>query len=104
MAGAFGKRAAVVGGGIPVVLAFRRGMLTNLLNPKAYVFMLAVFPQFVRPEWGPIWMQAVVLGAIIIATQLAVYSPIALAAARARHWLAAGRGCWRRSAGPSVCC
>lgn len=89
LAGAFGNGAALVSGGIPLVLAFRRGMLTNLLNPKAYVFMLAVFPQFVRPEWGPIWMQAVVLGAIIIATQLAVYSPIALAAARARHWLAA---------------
>ena len=96
LAGAFGNSAAMVGGvpggaavGIPLVTAFRRGMLTNLLNPKAYVFMLAVFPQFVRPEWGPIWMQAVVLGAIIIVTQLAVYSPIALAAARARQWLAA---------------
>ena len=96
LSGAFGSGTAVMDGvpgaaavGIPLVIAFRRGMLTNLLNPKAYVFMLAVFPQFVRPEWGPIWMQAVVLGAIIIVTQLAVYSPIALAAARARQWLAA---------------
>jgi threonine/homoserine/homoserine lactone efflux protein len=68
--------------------AYRRGMLTNLLNPKAYVFMLAVFPQFVRREWGPIWVQAVVLGTIIIVTQLAVYGPLALLAARARGWLA----------------
>lgn len=75
-------------GGISMATAFRRGLLTNLLNPKAYAFMLAVFPQFVRREWGPIWSQAVVLGAIIIATQLAVYSPIALLAARARGWLA----------------
>ena len=70
-----------------VATAYRRGMVTNLLNPKAYVFMLAVFPQFVREEWGPVWAQAAVLGAIIIATQLAVYSPLALAAARARGWL-----------------
>ncbi len=74
--------------GISIPTAYRRGMLTNLLNPKAYVFMLAIFPQFVRKEWGPVWAQAVVLGAIIIATQLSVYSPIALAAARARGWLA----------------
>src|ERR1043165_9065824 len=33
---------------------FRRGALTNLLNPKAYVFMLAVFPQFMRREYGPL--------------------------------------------------
>lgn len=70
-----------------VATAYRRGMVTNLLNPKAYVFMLAVFPQFVREEWGPVWAQAAVLGAIIIATQLAVYSPLALAAAQARGWL-----------------
>ena len=91
-------------GGIPLVIAFRRGMLTNLLNPKAYVFMLAVFPQFVRPEWGPIWMQAVVLGAIIIVTQLAVYSPIASPRrGRGTGW-PPGRGCWQRSAGPSASC
>ena len=96
LSGAFGSGTAVMDGvpgaaavGIPLVIAFRRGMLTNLLNPKAYVFMLAVFPQFVRPEWGPIWMQGVVLGAIIMATQLAIYGPIALAAAQARHWLIA---------------
>ncbi|MFY2556423.1 LysE family translocator [Corallococcus terminator] len=66
---------------------FRQGALTNLLNPKAYVFMLAVFPQFLRPEYGPLWLQAVVLGAIIALTQAAVYGAIALVADRARGWL-----------------
>ncbi len=68
--------------------AYRRGLLTNLLNPKAYAFMLAVFPQFVRKEWGPLWVQAVVLGGIIIATQVSVYGTVVIAAARARGWLA----------------
>lgn len=34
---------------------FLRGMTTSLLNPKAYVFMVAVFPQFMEPEFGHMW-------------------------------------------------
>jgi threonine/homoserine/homoserine lactone efflux protein len=64
--------------------AFSSGVLTNLLNPKAYLFMLAVFPQFLRPERGWIWAQAVALGLVIAATQLLVYGGLALAAAQAR--------------------
>jgi threonine/homoserine/homoserine lactone efflux protein len=66
---------------------FARAAATNLLNPKAYVFMLAVFPQFVRPEYGPIAVQALVLGAITVATQLVVYGTVAWLADGARDWL-----------------
>ncbi len=69
------------------VATFRRGALTNLLNPKAYAFMLAIFPQFVRPAYGPIAGQALQLGAIITATQLGVYGALVLSADRARGWL-----------------
>ena len=69
------------------VANFRQGALTNLLNPKAYVFMLAVFPQFLRPEYGPLWLQALVLWAIIALTQAGVYGALALAADRSRGWL-----------------
>ena len=67
---------------------FRRGALTCLMNPKAYLFMLAVFPQFLRAEYGPLWSQALALWIIIALTQVAVYGAIAIAAARARGWLA----------------
>ena len=66
---------------------FRQGMLTCLLNPKAYLFMLAIFPQFLRPEHGPIAMQALVLWLIIALNQLCVYGGLALIADRARAWL-----------------
>lgn len=66
---------------------FRRGALTCLMNPKAYLFMLAVFPQFLRAEYGPLWSQALVLWLIIAITQLTVYGSIVLAAAQARGWL-----------------
>lgn len=64
--------------------AFRSGVLTNLLNPKAYLFMLAVFPQFLRPERGWIGVQAIALGLVIAATQILVYGGLALAVSQAR--------------------
>lgn len=66
---------------------FGRAMATNLLNPKAYVFMLAIFPQFLRPANGSLALQALVLGAIIAITQGAVYGALALAGGGARGWL-----------------
>lgn len=67
---------------------FRRGALTCLLNPKAYLFMLAVFPQFIRQENGPLWPQALTLGAVIVITQLVIYGLLACAAGSAQGWLA----------------
>jgi threonine/homoserine/homoserine lactone efflux protein len=66
---------------------FRQGVLTSLLNPKAYLFMLAVFPQFLRPEYGLLWLQAAVMWLIIAINQLCVYGGVALMADRARLWL-----------------
>ncbi len=68
-------------------VTFRRGALTCLMNPKAYLFMLAVFPQFLRAEYGPLWMQALALWLIIAFTQASVYGAVAAAAAQARGWM-----------------
>jgi len=66
---------------------FRQGMVTCLLNPKAYLFMLAVFPQFLRPEYGALWMQGVVMWLIILVGMAGVYGPLAYAAGSFRSWL-----------------
>lgn len=68
-------------------LVFLRGMLTCLLNPKAYVFMLAIFPQFLHPERGHLWTQAALLGLITALTQAMVYGTVAAGALRAQRWL-----------------
>ncbi len=70
-----------------LITRFRQGALTSLMNPKAYLFMLAVFPQFLRPEFGPVWRQATIMLLVIWVTQLAVYGGLALAAARSRDAL-----------------
>lgn len=67
---------------------FRKGLATSLLNPKAYLFTLAVLPQFLRPEYGGIGAQAVVLWLIIALTQVAIYGGMALAGDRVRIWFA----------------
>ncbi|WLR93611.1 LysE family translocator [Shinella zoogloeoides] len=72
-----------------LVTRFRQGALTSLMNPKAYLFMLAVFPQFLRPEFGPVWRQALVMLLVTWVTQLAIYGGLALAAARSRDALVA---------------
>jgi len=71
----------------PLHRTFMRATLTCLLNPKAYIFMLAVFPQFIRPQLGHIISQSIALGAITAATQIAVYGSVALAAGQLRVWL-----------------
>ena len=57
------------------------------MNPKAYAFTLAVFPQFLKPDYGPMATQALLLGTIIAVTQILVYGAVALGAAEIRTWL-----------------
>lgn len=72
---------------VPLPTIFRRAVLTCLMNPKAYLFVIAVYPQFIRPEYGPFWQQGLVLGLITALTQASVYGGIAFAASRARGLL-----------------
>ena len=49
--------------------------------------MILVFPQFLQPRFGPVWHQALALGAITVLMQFAVYGSLALAAGSARNFL-----------------
>ncbi|MFA1622665.1 LysE family translocator [Rhizobium mongolense] len=72
--------------------AFRQGAITCLINPKAYLFMLAVYPQFLKPVYGPIWLQGLIMGAMTLATQFAIYGAVALTASRSRTLLISNPG------------
>lgn len=66
----------------------RRGALSNLLNPKPVLFLLAFLPQFTRPDYGPIWHQLLALGLIFAFTGTLVTMGYGLVAG----WLGARLG------------
>lgn len=68
-------------------LIFRQGAITCLLNPKAYLFTMAVYPQFIRPAYGPLFSQMLVMAALVAFTQFLIYGTLAVAAGKARTWL-----------------
>lgn len=61
---------------------FRQGLFTNLLNPKMALFVLALFPQFVRPDAGSVVMQILVLATILNFVGLLVNGLVILTASR----------------------
>ena len=50
-----------------------QGIITCLLNPKAYFFMFAIFPQFIQPAKGSFGIQVIILGTVIALVQIAIY-------------------------------
>lgn len=66
---------------------FWQGYVTCIVNPKAWMFVMSVVPQFLKPAFGPLLPQALVMGAMTILTQGAVYGGLAIAAVRSREAL-----------------
>lgn len=55
-------------GGLTARAAIWRGFVTNALNPKVALFILAFLPQFADAARGPIWQQILFLGAVFTLT------------------------------------
>ena len=67
--------------------AFARGFVTNLLNPKVALFLMAFLPQFADPARGPVWQQMLVLGALFSLTGLVITGAYGAAAGALRETL-----------------
>jgi threonine/homoserine/homoserine lactone efflux protein len=73
------------GEGADELASFRRGLITNLLNPKAFAFYLSVMPGFL-PEGGGIGLVLLHV-AIYVAIATLVHSAIVIAADALRPFL-----------------
>lgn len=69
---------------------YLQGLLVNLTNPKAIVFMVALVPQFIDPQL-PQWPQFFIIAATMVGTDMVVMSCYALLAGRCRRWLRSPR-------------
>lgn len=76
--------------------AFRQGLLTNVLNPKAVIIFLTFLPQFMEPDL-PLWPQTLELGGITALLCVLWFVPLAsildrvrkfFEDSRVRQWLA----------------
>ena len=70
-----------------------RGMVGNLLNPKAAVFYVALLPTFIRPGYATPLTQALILGGLHLMIAVAVHGLVVVSAA------GAGRGLTERMQG-----
>jgi threonine/homoserine/homoserine lactone efflux protein len=65
---------------------FVRGLVTNLLNPKAGIFYIAILPTFLDVS-RPLMGQAIALSVIYVMVATAVHGGIVALAGAARPWL-----------------
>ncbi|MBL8770898.1 MAG: LysE family translocator [Phenylobacterium sp.] len=75
---------------------FVRGLVNNVLNPKAAILYLVLLPGFIRPELGDPRAQALQLGLIHLGFSAAVHASIVMAGAGAGRALTAWPGARRR--------
>jgi threonine/homoserine/homoserine lactone efflux protein len=71
-------------GGHERFMAFRRGLITNLLNPKAAVFYVAMLPDFVDVGAGRITAQTLSLTAIYVTIATLIHAGIVISASQLR--------------------
>jgi threonine/homoserine/homoserine lactone efflux protein len=79
-----------------LMVFFRRGLVTNLLNPKAALFYVTVLPNFVDAA-RPVWWQSLTLTGLYVVIATAVHAAIALAGGQLQPLFATDRA--RRTLG-----
>ncbi|MGB4927346.1 MAG: LysE family transporter, partial [Giesbergeria sp.] len=91
--GPSGARGGAADAAVPLVTVFRRGFLTNVLNPKVALFFLAFVPQFIAPGSAHAPAMFLLLGLLFTFNSTLVNTGWACAAA----WAARRAGAMQRA-------
>ncbi len=76
-------------GPMPPLTAMRQGYVVGVSNPKGFMIIGALLPQFVDPDAGHVPVQLLLLGLVAVAIGLCSDSLWAVVAARVRDWFTA---------------
>jgi threonine/homoserine/homoserine lactone efflux protein len=68
--------------------SFRRGLITNLLNPKAAIFYISVLPGFIVPGAISVFTQTLLLSAVFVTVATLTHVAVVLLAGRLHRFLA----------------
>ena len=96
--------AAVAAAPLPVSArqANLRSGMTGIINTKEALFFLAFLPQFVHPERGMVWLQFLVLGALLSLIGMCNSLMLSVAVGRFGRRFAGGGGRWKERLTGSV--
>jgi threonine/homoserine/homoserine lactone efflux protein len=71
----------------PLPRVFTTGLLSNVLNPKPGLFVMAFIPQFVSAARGPVYVQMLVYGAIFAVLTALIFTLVGSFSAQLSGWL-----------------
>ncbi len=71
----------------PLLSVLKESIIVEVSNPKTALFFLALLPQFVVPESGPVSHQLLVLGIIVTVIALPCDLLVAVSSSKVANWL-----------------
>lgn len=71
----------------PLLSVFQQSVIVEVTNPKTALFFIALLPQFVVPESGPVSQQLLILGIIVTISALPCDVLVAVSSSKISNWL-----------------
>ena len=71
----------------PLFSVFKQSIIVEVTNPKTALFFIALLPQFVVPESGPVSQQLLILGIIVTISALPCDVLVAVSSSKISSWL-----------------
>jgi len=71
----------------PLFVVFKESVIVEVSNPKTALFFLALLPQFVMPESGPVAQQLLIFGLIVTVSALPCDVLVAVSSSKVADWL-----------------